>query len=150
MPAAAPDEVVLASYYDLSLTGLESLKFTNVQGLQHSVQINSQAVATTTGANADARTVGRPETIQLSMDHVVLTSTDVWKWMDDTISSRAGATSKKAGTLSLKELGTGALVKTWRLDDVYLSGISLGDIGSGSSQYLTATVTVLVGTCTPM
>jgi len=146
----APDEVVLAGYWDISLTGLETMKFTEVSGLSHSVEVTSQPVGTTTGPPADARVVSTPKPMTLTMSHVVLTTMDLWTWLDETILTRAGAASKKSGTLTIKELGTGMLVKSWRLDDVYLTGVSLDTMGSGGSMYLTASLTVVAGQCVPM
>jgi hypothetical protein len=150
MPAALVDEVALPGYFDLSLTGLESLKFTDISGLTHSVTVNSQAVGSQTGAGADARTVGPPAPITLQMQHVVLTTMDLWRWLDETITARAGTSAKKAGTLMIKALGDGMIQATWNLDDVYLTGVTLDAVGADSPPYLTASVTLLVGSCKPM
>lgn len=147
---ASSDDVVLAGYFDINLTGLESLKFTNISGLNHSVPIIAGAGMTEAGP-ADDRTVATPQPITLTMSHVVLTTMDLWTWVQSTITSRADTTAKKSGTLSIMPMGGAQTpLKTWNLDDVYLNSIHLDSMGAGASSYLTATISVLVGSCKPM
>jgi T4-like virus tail tube protein gp19 len=147
---AAADDLIPAGYFELDLTGLQ-LKFTNVSGLTHSVNIAGSPVGSNTGAANDARTVSPPEPLRLTMQHVVLQTMDLWNWLKATMDARADATTKKTGTLSLMPMGVPHVaLKTWNLDDVYLNSISLDNMGAAASAYLTATIEILVGQCKPM
>lgn len=149
--APAVDDVVLAGYFDLKLTGLESLKFTNISGLTHTVSVTGGAEGSQTGAPADGRTVATPQPITLTMEHVVLSTMDLWTWLQTTITSRAGTTAKKAGTLSIMPMGGPQTpLKTWNLDEVYLTSLTLNTMGASASAYLTASLSVMVGSCKPM
>ena len=149
--AAAVDDLVPAGYFDLKLTGLDALKFTDVSGLTHAVTVVGAPVGSNTGAANDSRTVSPPEPITLTMTHVVLQTMDLWNWLKATMTARADATTKKTGTLSLMPMGAPHVaLKTWNLDDVYLTGVSLDTMGAGAAAYLTASISILVGQCKPM
>jgi len=149
--AAATDDVILAGYFDLKLTGLETLMFTNISGLTHQLSVVGGAVGSATGAPGDGRTVTTPEPVRLTMQHVVLTTMDLWTWLTSTIECLADTTAKKSGTLSIMPMGGAQTpLKTWNLDDVYLTSLSLETMGASASAYLTASLQVIVGQCTPM
>jgi phage tail-like protein len=149
--APAADDVVLAGYFELKLTGLETLKFTNVSGLTHTVNVSGGPVGSTTGAAQDGRVVGPPDPVRLTMQYVVQTTMDLWTWLDQTITSRADPTAKKTGTLELMPMGGPQTpLKTWNLDSVYLTSVSLDSMGASASAYLTASISLLVGSCIPM
>jgi phage tail-like protein len=147
---AATDDLVPAGYFELDLTGVQ-LKFTDVSGLNHSIQITGAPVGSNTGGANDSRTVSPPEPMQITMKHVVLQTMDLWTWLDATLTARADATTKKTGTLSLMPMGAPHVaLKTWNLDDVYLTKVELDNMGAAAAAYLTATITILVGQCKPM
>jgi phage tail-like protein len=148
---ATLDDAVLAGYFEVKLSGLETIKFTDVSGLSHNLDISSSPVGSTTGAAADARTVAPPRPMTLSMKHVVLTTMEIFQWLDQTILCKAAPTVKKNGTLSIMPMGGVATpLKTWNMDDVYITGLNLESMGAGASSHLVASVEMLVGTCTPM
>jgi hypothetical protein len=150
-PSALADQVVPAGYFDLKLSGLDTLKFTNVSGLNHAVGIAGGAVGSATGAAADGRTVTPPQPMNITMSYVVQTTMDIWTWLTQTITANADPTVKKTGTLSIMPMGGAQTpLKTWNLDDVYLTGISLDTMGAGGSAYLTANIQLIVGSCKPM
>lgn len=147
--APAVDDLVLNGYFNLDLTGLESLKFTNISGLTHQVLVSGGLVSAN-GTPADMRAVTTPEPVRLTMTHVVLTTMDLWTWLSETITAKAGPDSKKSGTLSIMPIGGAQTpLKTWNLDDVYLDSLQLDSMGAGGQSFLTATLSVLVGQCTP-
>jgi phage tail-like protein len=152
MSTPGVDDVGLASTYELKLNGLDTLKFTEISGLQQLVTINSSSVGSTTGAGAEARTVvPSSDPITLTLTHAVDTTMSVWQWLDQTLEQRAKSTCKKEGTLSLMSIGgTQKPLQSWNLNDVYINSIALDGLGPSSSSFLTATVTLVVGTCTPM
>lgn len=150
-PSALADEVVPAGYFDLKLTGLDTLKFTNISGLTHAVNIVGGALGSTTGQAGDGRTVAPPQPLNITMSYVVQTTMDIWTWLTQTITAKADPTVKKTGTLSIMPMGGPQTpLKTWNLDDVYLTGISLDTMGAGGNAYLTAQINLIVGSCKPM
>jgi phage tail-like protein len=151
MAAAAADDAVLAGYFEVKLTGLDTIKFTNVSGLSHNVNISSAPVGSTTGAAADSRTISPPQPITLTMSHVVITDLMVFTWLKTTIDTKADPQTKKDGTLSIMPMGgTATPLKTWNLDNVYITSLGLDAMGAGASSHLTATISLLVGSCKPM
>jgi phage tail-like protein len=148
-PAQASD-LVDAGYFDLQLKGLEKLSFMSVSGLTHMVSIGGGEVNSKDGGVEDARVIGPPEPLTLSMQYTIATEMDLWTWLDASIAAGSNDKTKKEGTLMLKSLEDDSVQMTWNLSDVYLESISVGALGAQNTSYLNADITVRVGVCKPM
>jgi phage tail-like protein len=147
---AAQNELVDAGYFDLNLKGLETISFMQISGLTHTVPIGGGAVASKDGSVEDARVIGPPAPMTLTMNYTLASEMTLWEWLETSILDGSAKTAAKEGTLELKSLDLGAPQMTWNLQDVYLESIQVGDMGAGSPNYLTATVSMKVGACKPM
>jgi len=149
--AGALDEVVAGGYFDLALSGLETVKFSDVSGLQHTVQVTGQQMSTKqSGKLQDARVVGSPQPMDLTCKYVVLKAKDIWTWLELLIEKGASDTTAKEGSLFIKSIAANEIVATWKLSQVFLTNLSLGDMGSTAPEFLIADLTFRVGECVPM
>jgi hypothetical protein len=149
--AGALDEVIAGGYFDLALSGMDTVKFSDVSGLTHSVNITSQMLSSEkAGALQDARVVGSPQPVELTCKYVVLKSVELWTWLDTLIQEGASDKTAKEGSLFIKSIAANEIVATWKLSQVFLTTLALGDMGASSSEFLIADLTFTVGECAPM
>jgi hypothetical protein len=74
----------------------------------------------------------------------------LWTWLDQSITTGTADASKKQGTLMIKSVADGSVQMTWNLTDVYLKSVSVDTMGSGSAEFLMATIELVVRECKPM
>jgi phage tail-like protein len=145
------DDAIAGGYFDLQLSGLETLKFSDVSGLRHSVDVTGRMLTTPQGGQMqDARVVGSPQPMDLTCTYVVLQAMDLWTWLDTLIQRGASDTTAKEGNLFIRSIATSEAVATWKLQQVFLTQLSLNSMGANTPEYLVANLVFRVGECEPM
>lgn len=153
MPAStgAIDETLAGGYFDLALSGLETVKFADLSGLRHTVPVTNKIMNTkASGKIQEIRVLGPPEAVDLTCTYVVLKAKDIWTWLDLLIEKGASDTTAKEGSLFIKSIANNEIVATWKLSQVFLTNLSLPQLGSNASEFLIANLTITVGECAPM
>jgi hypothetical protein len=142
--AATAQTVDLAStYYKLGLTGLETVFFRDLRGISQGVEVQQKLVNDATEKPQITTVVGKASMIQISLGYTVLAAdTALWTWLTAMLAGKR-TEAMKTGTITLCKQSDNSALKTWNLDQVFLTSFMLDSMGGDSwGGHLTASLTL--------